>query len=79
MARTEYEDIRVYPIVERRMDEALLKHDTDLYASLNDVYRLKWHFVKRYRATGHTQVRIMRMLEAINNLKKRLIRCGDKL
>ena len=63
----------------RRMDEALLKHDTDLYASLNDVYRLKWHFVKRYRATGHTQVRIMRMLEAINNLKKRLIRCGDKL
>lgn len=56
----------------RRMDETLRKTDAELYESLNGVYRLKWHFIKRYRTTGHTQVRIMKFLETINKLKKRL-------
>ena len=64
------------PIDDKRIqniDELLLKFDESLYGQLNEVHRLKWKFIKRYRATGHTQVRIMAFLNMINKLKKRLL------
>ena len=64
------------PVDDQRIsiiDIKLLNSDADLYEKLNEVHRLKWHFIKRYRTTGHTQVKIIKFLDIVNRLKNKLL------
>lgn len=64
------------PVDDQRIsiiDIKLLNSDADLYEKLNEVHRLKWYFIKRYRTTGHTQVKIIKFLDIVNRLKNKLL------